>query len=109
MTEDAVRDRMFEVHLENFERNRMYPPRYRKESTMKAMTLDHVGAIEHARFFMHPHIVPNMIPRVRQEIEDDLLRLKEVKIFLLRQLYEPGLPMPRTKDKGTIPDGNSGS
>lgn len=34
MTEDAARDRMFELHMQNYERNRMYPPTNRKDQTM---------------------------------------------------------------------------
>lgn len=92
MTLVADRDRMFEVHMENYERNRMYPPRYRKEATMTKLTLDHVSALCRAEGYLHAAITPNMSPNHRKCIEDDLTRLAEVKKHILRYIYEPGLP-----------------
>jgi len=60
---------------------------------MRKITLDHISAISHAETYIQPAIIQNMSPHHRKSIEDDLTRLSEVKRFLLRTMYEPGLPM----------------
>lgn len=59
---------------------------------MTKMTLDHVGAIEQSLRLMYPYIEPNMKPRARKELDDDITRLKEIRALLLREIYAPHLP-----------------
>lgn len=60
---------------------------------MKKLNLNHVAAISRAEGAIHPSIIPNMSPHHRKQIEDDLTRLAEVKWFILKALYQPGLPL----------------
>lgn len=60
---------------------------------MRKMTLTHVDAISHCETYVRPVIVPNMSPHHRAAIERDIELLTEIKHYLLKQIYEPGLPM----------------
>lgn len=76
---------------------------------MRKMTLKHVDSISHAERYAIPNIVPNMSPRHRQEIEDDLERLAEVKQQILHMIYHPGLPLADTEIKEDPTRGNQSS
>lgn len=86
MISTAERDRMFELHLENWDRNRMYPSGYRKEPTMIKMRMEHVNAICHAEFMLDAATSSVPIPKMRAQLEDDLLRLAELKMNVIEQL-----------------------
>lgn len=60
---------------------------------MLKLTIDHVASVTLAQRCIISGIVPNMSPRHRQELEDDLERLKDVKKFILDLIYNPGLPL----------------
>lgn len=59
---------------------------------MTRMTLKHVEAVSHAKLFCEPMISKNPEPRFRHAIEKDILLLDEVRMFLLKEIYEPKLP-----------------
>lgn len=60
---------------------------------MRKLNLDHVAAISRAEGAIHPTIIQNMSPHHRLQIENDLTRLADIKKFILKALYEPGLPL----------------
>lgn len=74
---------------------------------MSKLNLNHVAAISRAEMYMQPAIVPNMSPYHRKAIEDDLTRLAEVKKFLLKTIYGPGLPLTREVSEEPEPNGDT--
>ena len=60
---------------------------------MRKLTIEHVTSISHLEQYIFPHLLPNMPPRQRQEIEDDLERLAQIKNYILSLIYEPILPL----------------
>lgn len=59
---------------------------------MLKLTLEHVAAVSRAERDMQTFVVPNMSPHYRKFIEDDIERLAQIKRYLLKAIYEPGLP-----------------
>lgn len=74
---------------------------------MIKLNLKHVDAVTHAGRAMVPQIVPSMSPKHRQAIEDDLILLTDVKAFILRVIYEPGLPLSPANPETNVTDGNA--
>lgn len=74
---------------------------------MKRLNLDHVSSISHAEQSMLGDIVSPMSPVLRKSIEDDIERLTEVKRFILKALYQPGLPFTVAIPEAPDPDGDS--
>jgi len=60
---------------------------------MKILTLDHVAALSHASRDMESTITNNMEARHRRAIDDDIIRLADVRRWILKTIYEPGLPL----------------
>lgn len=90
--EQDVQERIFETDLLNFEQNRMYPPRYRKEPPMKKLTLDHSEAVSAAKLNMIRIADQATTPKFRAEIEKRVTLLGEVYWWVLDSIYHPGLP-----------------
>lgn len=59
---------------------------------MVKLTVEHVTSLSHLEQYVFPHIVPNMTPRQREEIENDLERVAQLKSYILCQVYVPTLP-----------------
>lgn len=97
----------FEKDFADFEQNRMYPPGYGKEAAVKRITLKHIDSISHAETFIFGGVTQTTEARLRREIEADLERLADVKRFLLRTLYEPGLPITTEIPEKAGPSGNA--
>lgn len=76
---------------------------------MTSLNLDHVSSITHAERYIQIAIVPNMSPRHRQELEDDLVRLTDVKKHILEYLYEPCLPVDSESLKKPVDHGDTDS
>lgn len=70
-------------------RNRMYPPGYRRESAMIKLTMQHVNAICHAELIMDTQVLSQMAARLRSKTEDHLLRLAELKLYIITAMAEP--------------------
>lgn len=65
---------------------------------MKKMRIDHVDAIARASAYVTPALDKISGRHQKESIENDLLRLAEVKKFLLYHLYNPGLPINVDED-----------
>lgn len=72
---------------------------------MRKMTQKDVAAISHAEQYIWPTIKPSMPARQRQEIEDDLERLAQIKRWLLGAIYSPGLPLVNEIPEIEVTDG----
>lgn len=90
--EFGLEDIEFAVDFLMFERNRMYLPGYRKEPSMKRLTLEHVDSLSRGEQSLMSGITASMSSRHRQSIENDIERLSEVKRYILTVMYQPGLP-----------------
>lgn len=60
---------------------------------MRQFDLKDVAAITHAERYYQKDIVPNMSPRHRQELEEDLKRLCDIKKLILQMMYAPVFPL----------------
>lgn len=89
-----VRYQMFDLEFEDFERNRMYPPGYRKESPMIRLSMAHVDAVVHAEFYLHRAKSKLFDPDHINEAEDDLLRLAELKLFAIQHMHNEHQLLP---------------
>ncbi len=64
---------------------------------MIELTMTHVNAICHAEFYLHKASSQFLEPHMRAQLEDDLLRLAELKISVLKSmvidntLFPPGI------------------
>lgn len=67
---------------------------------MRNLTVEHVWAIVRAEHALYPSLVPNMPARHREQIENDLERLAEVKKYILSLIYAPNLPIVPNTPKG---------
>jgi len=57
---------------------------------MIALKMEHVNAIVHAEFMLDAATSKVPIPKMRKQLEDDLLRLAELKIYVIESLTGTG-------------------
>lgn len=76
----------------NFERKRMYPPGYRKETTMTKPTQKHVSAIVRSVHLLESGLSDDLEKRFHKAIERDLNLMREVKQMLSQMIENPTLP-----------------
>lgn len=94
----------FELQLQAYERNRMYPLGYRKESPMTELNMDHLNAICHAEFYLHQAATQFLEPHMRAQLDDDLLRLAELKLFLVLHTINENKLFPVEAKPNGYPD-----
>lgn len=79
----------FEKEFAHFEANRMYPLGYRKEPAMLKLTQKHVDALVRTQSCHLQSYHPSANAMYRQQFDDDLLRLEELKNLVMRIIYDP--------------------
>lgn len=98
-------DDIFDMEFGIYECSRMYPPGYRKESPMIKLSMKHVNAVCHAEFLLDAATTKVPIPKMRAQLEDDLLRLAELKLHIIELMTDKPQLFP---EKGKS-DGNAGT
>ncbi len=97
-------DIMFEVDMQNYERNRMYPPGHEKERIMKKPVRKHVSAVRHAKQLLKTaaHRLP--AGPTRDDLLEDVKLLTEVATMVHYQIVNPTLPfaVPDVQNIGNI-------
>lgn len=93
MTEQGDTLIAFERELKDFERNRMYPPEYRKGSVMIKVSMKHYTALSQVEMLLQPTLKRGLEPRHRDSIETQLKLIDELKRFILQELFNPKLPL----------------
>lgn len=91
------------VDFYEYEYNRMYPPRYGKESPMIKLSQKHLDAICHAELFLDPVIPKLESPRLRKHLEDDLCTLAELKLYIITSMTQPKLPFVEPEKENKDP------
>jgi hypothetical protein len=76
---------------------------------MIRMSLEHISAIAHAELFLEPALSKNPEPRFRVAIERDLLRLAEIKLYLMSDIHSHQLTFDDLNQKTSPTDGNPNS
>jgi len=93
VTEQGMTLIQFEIDFADFKQNRMYPPGYRKETAMIALTMQHINAICHVELLIDSASLPQGSAKFRAKLEDDLLRLAELKLYIIQLMAgTPNLP-----------------
>jgi len=59
---------------------------------MVKLSQKHIDAICHAELFFDPVFARLESSRLRKNLEDDLLSLAELKLYILTKMVEPELP-----------------
>ena len=75
---------------------------------MVKMTQVHIDAICHAELFFDPIFAKLESPRLRKHLEDDLLRLAEIKLYIMT-IMAKGPQFPSMKDDEPDDPSNSKS
>lgn len=97
----------FEVDFNNFEKTRMYPPNNGKDQAMVRLTYKHVYAVNTAKLFLHKAFDKTPEPRFKKEVEDDIMRLDELKSILMTAIANPTLPFDRLGETDGPANGKS--
>lgn len=87
-----IRYAMFNVLFDDYEENRMYPPRYGKESLMTKPKMKHVSAITRSIHLLENGLSDDLEKRFHKAIERDLNLMNEVKDMLYVMIENPTLP-----------------
>lgn len=70
---------------------------------MIKVCMKHVDAVCHAEFFVEAATTKVPVPDMRKQLEDDLLRLAELKLFIIAHMTQ----MPGLFDKDDDSHGNA--
>jgi len=91
---------LIEADFCEFERNRMYPPGYGKETETMKPKMKHVYAITRSQNLLKSGVDDVLEKRFHKAIERDLMLMTEVKTMLLSMIENPTLPFVETVEKG---------
>ena len=94
MKNDSETHGTFELHFQNWERNRMYPPKHGKECVMKKPTYHHINAITHAEHLLKPLLKQHQNDKYKTDLKNDIKYLQEARTILQFALVHPHLPFP---------------
>lgn len=72
---------------------------------MTKLSMEHVNAICHAELFVDAACGKIPEPRLRRSLETDLLRLTELKLYIIEKMVNPQLPF----DQKPGNNGNAGT
>lgn len=67
---------------------------------MIKLTMEHINAICHAELLLDAHQLVQGAHKLRAKIEDDLLRLAELKLFIIQFMTDPKLPFDKDAKHG---------
>jgi len=95
---------MFERHMKNFDRNRMYPPGCGKETAMSKPSTKHIDSITRCQQLLKSGLNTVVREQFSRDIEHDLRLLGEIKGMLYQILENPTLPFFETE--GTPENGH---
>lgn len=62
---------------------------------MIKLTMEHVNAICHSEFFVQGSLGKVPEPLMRRQLEDDLLKLTELKLYIISKMKDTGTLLPR--------------
>lgn len=68
---------------------RTSPIEDRKETVMIKLTMQHVNAICHLEFLAGTSQASQQTARFNKQIEDDLLRTAELKLYIIEKMIDP--------------------
>lgn len=92
MTEFGLTDIEFILAYIEFERDRMYPPNYRKEPAVTVLKMKHITAVTRAQNLLETAVNVDNNAKLRKSIEKDIQILAELREILYYAYENPTLP-----------------
>lgn len=88
----------YEESFMMYKHDQISQPNHRKESAMIKLTMEHVNAICHAELLMDACQLVQGAHKLRAKIEQDMLKLAELKLYIIQMLANPPVLFDEKKE-----------